>query len=187
LCLAFAPALRSRRYEPRSEQARTALRMLFVPFATVVPALQRRRLDDPRLPWQRVKSRRCIVDLPRCFGEPLAIGAHASILARKSREGHRKAVGSFHSCNFRYCGRDFPQTTSDTGCRNGPAVGRMGGLDHRHCNISSESGWPSVKRLAGLANGNRTALDAIAQEPAGYLLIQYGRPGRAQSNYYTRL
>jgi hypothetical protein len=57
----------------------------------------------------------------------------------------------------------------------------------QHCNMGTESAWPSIKRLADLANvSNRTVLDAIAQlEAARYLEIQYGRRGRGQSNYYT--
>jgi hypothetical protein len=60
----------------------------------------------------------------------------------------------------------------------------------QHCNIGSESGWPSLKRIAALTKLRKaTVIDAVAllvkQEHLEKTPGTAGYPGRGQSNVYT--
>jgi hypothetical protein len=57
----------------------------------------------------------------------------------------------------------------------------------KHCNMSSESGWPSLRRIAEKTRLRKaTVIEAVPMlEANGHLKIDYGKPGRGCSNYYT--
>jgi hypothetical protein len=57
----------------------------------------------------------------------------------------------------------------------------------QHCNMGTESGYPSLRRIAELTKLRKASvIDAVALlEANGHLDIHHGRPGRGQSHYYT--
>jgi len=57
----------------------------------------------------------------------------------------------------------------------------------QHCNMGTESGWPSLRRIETLTGiSKKTVLAAIESLRAnGYLEIAPGNPGRGHSNLYT--